>query len=136
MIDTATRALVIARAANRCEYCRLPQAGYEATFHVDHITATQHEDNDDPANLALACPKCNRKKGPNIAGIDPDTQTLVPLFHPRNDLWRDHFLWNGPLLAGLTSCGRATIALLDFNGEDRVRLRRSLMAEGVFDFEK
>jgi hypothetical protein len=30
-MDSSTRALVIARAGNRCEYCQLPQAGYEAT---------------------------------------------------------------------------------------------------------
>jgi hypothetical protein len=25
------------RAGDRCEYCRLTQAGQEATFHVDHV---------------------------------------------------------------------------------------------------
>jgi hypothetical protein len=132
VIDSATRAFVLQRASNRCEYCKLPQQGYEATFNVDHIIASQHRQDDHPGNLALSCPKCNRKKGPNLAGIDPATQSLVPLFHPRNEIWADHFVWHGLILTGLTPTGRATIALLDLNGEDRIRLRRALAAEGMF----
>jgi hypothetical protein len=132
VIDSATRALVVARAGGRCEYCQLPQAGYEATFNVDHIVASQHRLDDDPANLALCCPRCNRKRGPNLAGIDPLSQSLVAIFHPRRDHWPDHFRWNGPLLVGLTAIGRATIAVLDLNNDERVRLRQSLIAEGAF----
>src|SRR5437773_2171489 len=102
MISSATRAFVIARAGDRCEYCQLPQAGYEATFHIDHIIASQHWPNDDPSNLALCCPKCNQKKGPNLSGLDPLTHAVVPLFHPRNNTWAEHFRWTGPVLIGLT----------------------------------
>lgn len=116
----------------RCEYCRLPQIAYEATFHIDHIIAVQHRADDTPDNLALSCPKCNRRKGPNLVGIDPATQTLIRLFDPRTESWPAHFRWNGPLLVGLTACGRATIAVLDLNDEERVRLRQSLIAESVF----
>src|SRR5262249_37680427 len=28
---------VVFRAGNRCEYCRLPQLGQEAAFHIDHV---------------------------------------------------------------------------------------------------
>lgn len=132
MIDTATRAFVVARAGSRCEYCQLSQASYEATFNIDHIVASQHRLDDDPANLALCGPKCNRKKGPNLAGIDPLTQSLVQLYHPRRERWPDHFRWNGPLVQGLTATGRTTIAVLDLNNDDRVRLRQSLLAEGAF----
>ena len=131
-MDPALRSLVIARAAGRCEYCQLPQSAYEATFHVDHIVAVQHRPDDAPENLALSCPKCNRKKGPNLAGFDPATQSLVRLFNPRTDRWSEHFRWNGPLVVGLTACGRATVAVLDLNEEERVRLRQSLIAEGIF----
>lgn len=132
MIDAANRRLVIERANNRCEYCRLPQSAYSATFNVDHIVASQHGGSDDAANLALSCPKCNRKKGPNLAGIDPVTGATVLLFNPRKDFWTNHFRWNGPLLAGLTPCGRATISVLDLNGESRVELRAALIAIGGF----
>jgi hypothetical protein len=132
VIDAATRRLVIERAGNRCEYCRLPQAAYAATFNVDHVVASQHRRDDGHSNLALSCPKCNRKKGPNLAGIDPATQSVVTLFHPRTDVWSDHFRWNGPLLIGITPRGRATIVALDLNGSGRVELRRALILEGVF----
>jgi hypothetical protein len=132
VIDSATRALVVARAANRCEYCLLPQEGYEATFNIDHIIASQHKQDDDASNLALSCPKCNRKKGPNLSSVDPLSQSVVALFNPRKDVWSQHFRWNGPLVVGLTAVGRATIALLDLNEEERVRLRQALIAEGKF----
>jgi len=132
VINSTTRSFVIARAAGRCEYCLLPQSAYEATFPIDHIIATQHRPDDSPENLALSCPKCNRKKGPNLVGIDPMTQALVRLYNPRTDLWSNHFRWNGPQVIGLTSCGRATIAVLDLNQVDRARLREALIDEGVF----
>jgi len=132
VIDAAIRAQVIARAGNRCEYCQLPQEYYEATFHVEHIAAQQHTTDDRLTNLAWCCPRCNRKKGPNLAGIDPLTQAVTLLFHPRNDQWHEHFRWNGPILIGSTPAARATIAVLDLNNGDRVRLRESLIAEGVF----
>lgn len=56
-MDAALRRLVRARANDRCEYCLLPQHASEATFHIEHILAEQHEppNLDDPSNLALAC---------------------------------------------------------------------------------
>ncbi|MCE7989366.1 MAG: hypothetical protein DYG89_50070 [Caldilinea sp. CFX5] len=36
-IPASLRRAVIERAANRCEYCKLAQAGQEATFHIDHV---------------------------------------------------------------------------------------------------
>lgn len=125
-----------ARAGNRCEYCHLPQQGYAATFHVDHVRAAQHGRDDHPDNLALSCPKCNRKKGPNLAAVDPLSQAVVAVFHPRQDRWGEHFHRSGPIITGLTSCGRATLALLDLNDEDRLRLRSALIAEGVMEQEE
>lgn len=34
-IPASLRRLVIQRAGDRCEYCRLSQAGQEAAFHID-----------------------------------------------------------------------------------------------------
>jgi hypothetical protein len=110
----------------------LPQSGYEATFNVDHIIAVQHRRDDSAANLCLSCPKCNRKKGPNLSAIDPDTQIVVALFNPRIDVWSVHFRWDGPRILGLTPSGRATVALLELNHEERIRLRQSLIREGGF----
>jgi hypothetical protein len=134
VVDSTTRSLVIARAANRCEYCQIPQAASEAKLHVEHILATQHLKDDSLDNLALSCPRCNFKKGPNLSGIDPLTRTVVQLFHPRHDRWSDHFKWEGPLLLSSTPTGRATIALLDLNVGDRIRLRQQIIGEGEFQF--
>jgi hypothetical protein len=71
------------RADERCEYCRIPQFALPLPFQIDHILAEQHEGKTVSSNLALACPHCNRYKGPNIAGVDPESGQIVRLFHPR-----------------------------------------------------
>jgi hypothetical protein len=115
------------RAAERCEYCRIPQFALPLPFQIDHIIAEQHEGATELSNLALACPHCNRYKGPNIAGIDPLTGQLARLFHPRIDLWVEHFeLVDGARIAGKTAVGRATVRVLAMNAEGPVLLRRYL----------
>ena len=132
-MDEATRQLVRRRAKNRCEYCRLPQRGAPyLTFHVEHIRARQHQGGDDPQNLALACPDCNAKKGPNLATASPDSGALVPLFNPRLHIWTEHFSLMGPEIIGLTEIGRATVRLLDMNEHERLVMRAELQAEGIF----
>jgi len=51
-------------------------------------------------NLAFACPHCNRYKGPNIAGIDSQSDQLVRLYHPRIDDWVEHFPMGGQPIDG------------------------------------
>ncbi|HUY33441.1 MAG TPA: HNH endonuclease [Pirellulales bacterium] len=120
------------RADSICEYCRIAQEWDILTFQVDHVIALKHGGRTVADNLALACYTCNSLKGPNVAGIDPTTGMVATLFHPRLDLWGNHFEWNGPVLVGLTPTGRATIAVLGMNASQRVRLRRALIGEGVF----
>jgi 5-methylcytosine-specific restriction endonuclease McrA len=79
------------RAGHRCEYCRLPEEAFTRPFHIEHIVAKQHGGKTQAENLALACWYCNLKKGPNLTGIDPESATVVVLFHPRRDRWSDHF---------------------------------------------
>lgn len=131
MIDASTRAFVTERAARRCEYCLLPQAHYDAAFNVDHIVARQHGGDDRSDNLALSCPKYNRKKGPNLSGVDPQTGQVESLFNPRQGAWNVHFRWNAALVVGITPTGRATVAALGLNDPQRVGLRQSLIAEGL-----
>ena len=61
------------RAASICEYCQMPQQYDLLTFQIDHIIARKHHGTDEPHNLALASYSCNNHKGPNVAGIDPET---------------------------------------------------------------
>lgn len=111
------------RAAHLCEYCRLPQEYSELLFHVEHIIPCQHGGGDDLDNLALACPACNLHKGPNLAGIDPATGQITPLFHPRRENWSDHFAYDGLNVVGITAAGRTTVRVLDMNDPDRKRVR-------------
>ena len=46
---------------------------------------------------------------------DPGTRKRVPLFHPREQIWTDHFEWKGCRLAGRTPTGRATADCLKMN---------------------
>lgn len=104
----------------------IPQRALLARFHVEHIRAVSHGGSDDDENLCLACPRCNRLKGPNPSGYDPETDALTRLFNPRDDSWASHFVWDGVRIVGVTDIGRATVSLLRLNGEDRLMVRRAL----------
>ncbi|MCG6155738.1 HNH endonuclease [Rubinisphaera margarita] len=131
-MDDAIREMVRRRAKDRCEYCLLPQEASFLTFHVDHIIARQHLDVvvDELEHLCLACNRCNAFKGTNLSSIGPQTAQHVPLFHPRNDRWSEHFEMDGGMILGLTAVGRATIRLLQMNAPQRVELRQQWLANG------
>jgi len=74
-------------------------------------------------NLALACQGCNLKKGSNLAGIDPESGTMVALFNPREQVWAEHFVFRSALIVGLTPVGRATVYELDMNTKEQVKIR-------------
>jgi hypothetical protein len=78
-----------------------------------------------PDNLALACIDCNLHKGTNLTGIDPQTNEVTELFHPRRQNWEDHFEWRGIHLIGKTAVGRTTVRVLRMNSEDQIALRCS-----------
>jgi hypothetical protein len=123
-MDATTRNLVRDRAAHCCEYCGISQSAIPyLTFAVDHIRARQHGGSDDPSNLALACGHCNAHKGPNLSGVDPDTDQIVPLFNPRQDARSEHFAMRGVSIIGLTPVGRATVAVLAMNSIDQLEAR-------------
>jgi hypothetical protein len=82
-------------------------------------------------NLALACPHCNRYKGPNIAGLDPESGQLVRLFHPRTDIWTEHLEFDGERILGKTPVGRATVQVLAINARDPLRFRLELLRIGI-----
>jgi len=120
------------RAKNRCEYFKIPAYISEFTFPLDHIIAQQHGGETTYENLALSCLHDNFHKGPNIAGLDPETGKLTRLFNPRRQRWIAHFAWDGPMLVGKTAIGRTTLYVLQMNHPDRVEVRRLLIAAGRF----
>ncbi len=97
---------------------------------MEHIRAKKHGGKDDPQNLALACPDCNRFKGTDLVTIDRETDQEVALFNPRVHTWDDHFVWDAAKIAGRTPIGRATVRLLKMNEEVRVKMRAELQARG------
>jgi hypothetical protein len=131
-IPAALRATVRERAAGRCEYCRMPEAGTFFPHEPDHVIATQHRGQTEIENLALACLHRNRLKGPNIASVDPETNRIVPLFNPRTDQWFEHFRIEGGRIIPLTPVARATVALLNFDDPDREEARHKLWQVGRY----
>jgi hypothetical protein len=129
-IPAFLRRLVIKRAAGRCEYCRLSQAGQEATFHIDHIMPLAKGGTTTADNLALACVSCSLRKGPRVAATDSQTGELAALFHPRLNDWAEHFRWEGVRVVGLTATGRATVAVLEMNRPVILAIREEEAALG------
>ncbi|MDB5299853.1 MAG: restriction endonuclease [Phycisphaerales bacterium] len=130
-MDKGIESAVRLRARDVCEYCHFPQEYAELRFVIDHIIARQHGGPTASENLALACGPCNRQKGPNIAGLDPADGALTRLLHPRKDVWRSHFRWDGATIVGLTAVGRTTIVTLSLNSPAHVMRRRAILRRGA-----
>jgi hypothetical protein len=128
-ITAERRRLVWARARNCCEYCLIQQTDTPASHEIDHLIARKHGGQSVIENLAIACLQCNRNKGSDLTAIDPESQTVVPLFNPRVQLWPEHFGLAEARIVGLTPTGRATTELLKFNTPVRVEFRQLLMEE-------
>lgn len=123
-----SRQFVRDRAGRRCEYCGISEDDdFVLLFHIEHIRARQHGGSDAEDNLALACHHCNLHKGPNLSGVDPQTDAVVELYHPRRDRWRDRFKQIDGLIQGTSATGRATVRVLAMNRSDRVELRRAVL---------
>jgi len=124
--------LVRKRARSRCEYCRLPEFGTRAAFEIEHVVPRKHHGRTVASNLAWSCPFCNRHKGPNLSGIDPQTDVMERLFDPRHDRWAQHFELRGAVITGRTPVGRTTVDVLCINAEKMVILRTQLIGLGIW----
>lgn len=129
---TWQRQTVAQRAYDCCEYCQSQARFSSDPFSIEHIIPRSRGGADDIDNLALSCQGCNSRKYTNIEAIDPATGQRVPLFHPRQQRWNDHFAWSADytLVIGLTPTGRATVDKLRLNRSGLVNLRRVLQAAG------
>ena len=131
-ISLRLRREVTQRAQRRCEYCRSPETFSLDTFTIDHIQPVAEFGSDDPENLAFACHNCNNRKQDETTAVDPQSQQRVPIYHPRQDRWSDHFLWSEDALTivPISATGRATIKRLQLNRTGAVNVRRALLALG------
>lgn len=120
------------RAADRCQYCLMHQSLQGATFHIEHIIPRSKSGSSDLTNLTWACPSCNLHKADRTAAIDPESGALVPLFHPTQQTWSEHFRFVRDRIEGLTATGRATVSALHLNHARRRRIRTAEARFGLF----
>jgi len=114
-IPAALRRTVIQRAGDRCEYCCLSQVGQAATFHIDHVIPIVAGGETQLDNLALACVSCSLRKAARQTVTDPETKDVVPVFNPRKQRWKEHFVWEDVQVRGCDKIGRATVYALQMN---------------------
>jgi hypothetical protein len=131
-ISRTKRARVERDSQYRCGYCLTSQRIIGPFLEIDHIIPEARGGTSADENLILACPMCNSRKSDQVAAIDPITQEITPLFHPRRDVWSAHFEWaeDGAVIRGKTAIGRATVAALDMNHPDIVSTRRLWISVG------
>jgi hypothetical protein len=131
-ISEALRREVEDRAQGYCEYCLIHQDDRLFAHEIDHSYAEKHSGQTQTDNLCLACSECNRYKGSDLCSLDPVTQTVVALFHPRRDGWTEHFRLYDGIIEPLSPSGRVTARLLDFNDPETLDRRRILIEAGRY----
>lgn len=109
----------------------MPQALVASSHQVDHIVGEKHNGRTTADNLALSCTLCNLRKGSDIASFDPETNLLTPLFNPRTQAWREHFVLSDGVFEGITDVGRTTEHFLRLNTAERIMERAELLRAGV-----
>ncbi len=131
LVSPTIRQQVISEAQQCCEYCQTQQCLIGMPLVIDHIIPLSLGGSSDRANLAASCYRCNEFKGAKTQGIDPQTGETVTLFHPRQQVWAEHFAWTeeGTTIKGLTAVGRATVSALKVNNEYAIASRRIWVAE-------
>jgi 5-methylcytosine-specific restriction endonuclease McrA len=131
-INRALRHLVRERASACCEYCFSQEKCCPDPLSVEHIIPRCRGGASDERNLAFSCQGCNGRKHTAVSALDPVTEREVPLYHPRQDVWSEHFAWSAGFteIIGKTPCGRATVERLQLNRESLLRLRIVLRAIG------
>jgi hypothetical protein len=127
-------AFIAARAGHRCEYCHAPEVIFNFPFEVEHVIPPAKAGSDNEENWALACRSCNLFKSDGLEAMDGATGMTVPLFHPRQDVWDEHFgaaVDEGTIL-GQSATGRATIIRLRMNSPTQVVARKQWARLGLF----
>jgi hypothetical protein len=131
-IPAALRRRIQERAHGRCEYCLLAEEDAYFSHEVDHIVSEKHGGDTILENLAWACFDCNRFKGSDIASLDRETGTLVPLYNPRLQFWSEHFRVSTGVIEALSQIGSVTERILRLNLPTRVEVRIELTLAGRY----
>ncbi len=127
-LSSALRRLIAERSHFCCEYCWSQERYSPDSFSSEHIFPLSRGGTNDPDNLAFSCQGCNNRKYTSVEAIDPVTQKTVALYHPRRQIWDEHFAWNQycSLVIGISPTGRATVEKLKLNRSGLANLRRVL----------
>jgi HNH endonuclease len=127
-VTARDRKFVIERAQGCCEYCWSQLDFSPSPFAVEHIIPSIKNGIDDLDNLAFSCSGCNGHKYDRTDAYDPLSGELVTLYHPRQQLWSDRFVWSADFteIIGTSPVGRATIDRLCLNWLGVVNFRRVL----------
>ncbi|HRF98177.1 MAG TPA: HNH endonuclease signature motif containing protein [Aggregatilineales bacterium] len=131
-ISKNLRQQVFERAKRLCEYCQSAQI-IIVLLEIDHILPESLGGKTELDNLCVACRSCNAYKKDAIEAIDPQTNTMQPLFNPRQQRWNDHFQWDktGTQMIGLTAIGRCTIEKLRINDAGMIQARHNWILTGL-----
>ncbi|MGB0386360.1 MAG: HNH endonuclease [Ardenticatenaceae bacterium] len=125
-ISPNLRQKVAEQSRHRCSYCQSQQRIIGIQLTVDHVIPESLGGATTLGNLCLACWDCNLVKHNRTTAIDPQSGTIVRLFHPNQQKWGEHFRWSsdGIRIIGLTPAGRATVVALKLNRPTLLRSRR------------
>jgi hypothetical protein len=131
-LSVELRARLLAADDEHCAYCHTAAATTGQPMTLDHIVPESQGGITEFDNLCFACRRCNEFKGTAISAFDPLTGERVRLFHPRTQVWHDHFEWDDSAihLIGLTATGRATIVALNLNNAIIMDARRRWVSAG------
>ena len=131
------RDFVRRRAENCCEYCRLPQSGGTIPFHIDHIRPLKHHGTDALDNLCTPVFSATHTRVLISVAMTRKPTNLPPLYHPRQQVWNDHFKHEtNSMIQGVTSIGRTTVDVLNINEESRIQWRHFLRTLGEYPCQK
>ena len=124
-VSVGLQAQVRARFANCCSYCQTDERLTAMRCEFEHIVPRSLGGATTFENLCLACSCCNRLKGDRVEFVDPVSEERIPMFHPQQEVWVDHFGWEreSSLVVGKTAIRRATVAAFQMNREALVSMR-------------
>jgi 5-methylcytosine-specific restriction endonuclease McrA len=131
-ISAALRRRIAGLDGQRCAYCRsLMVVGVPMVS--AHIMPLVAGGTSAAENLCRSCYHCNEFTGPRQDAPDPHDDQIVPLFHPRQQQWHEHFAWRNDLVtvSGLTPSRPPTIDLLHLNNDWIVQARRIWILSGL-----
>lgn len=132
-IPDNVRKKVAGRANYRCEYCRIFERHSFLSFHIEHIVSLKHQGSSELSNLAYSCSICNINKGSDVATFLDNLDEPVRFYHPRRDIWNDHFrIEPSGFITSISKIGTATIKILDLNHPDSIIERSAMIIKGYF----